>query len=208
MECWGQDSSECKGVGGMESFSPFLSTADCTDPCCSAAWARDWSVLLTCLCFNVSESYSAKKSMTASLTKTDTDIDRCDLKFQSEPAVSDRVLLLGSVYSICWFGHALTHRSQWNMRQLEDGTPKNLLEQGLNDLGCCFSNINHYIWKKNQNSTHEKTKAIFAYCVCQVILKHNREHVREIVKQCSLWIDWLLKSTVSWWSENHFSAAT
>lgn len=99
--------------GRMGSFSPVLSTAVCTDPC-STVWARDQNVCILLIYVLTFESYCAMKIMTALFTKMHTDIDRCDLKcFSSEPAVSDRALLLGSLCFICWFGDVLTHRSQW-----------------------------------------------------------------------------------------------
>lgn len=104
--------------GGLGSFSPDPSTAVCTDPC-STAWTRDQNacILLICSCFSIYESYSAMESMTTSLTKTHTDTDRWDLKgFSSEPAISDRVFLLGNVCFIYWFGDALTYRSPWYER--------------------------------------------------------------------------------------------
>lgn len=45
---------------------------------------------------------------------------------------------------------------------------------------------------KQQKKTNNKTKqkiVIFAYCMCEAILKHNAEYVREMVKQYSVWID-------------------
>lgn len=124
MRCWGQDSRERKGSVEGWAFSavtpcPLNSNLYWSLLCC-LSWIGGWTVciLLICLCFNIYESHSAMKSMTTAFTKTDTDTDRCELKcFSSEPAISGRVLFLGTVCFICWFGDALTYRSQWYERR-------------------------------------------------------------------------------------------